>query len=66
MKKPIKLKEIYEYGQRVRRIRERLNNLDNSYQNQTIVGASSSASNINMEPRTGKTKALFEMFGLNR
>jgi hypothetical protein len=54
MQKPIRLKEVNRFGQRVRSIKEHLNN------NQTqIIGASA------LDPKTAKIKALVDMFHLS-
>jgi hypothetical protein len=60
MQKPIRLKDVYRHGQRVRSIKEHLNN--NNNQNRIIIGGSASV----LDPKTAKVKELFEMFGLTR
>jgi len=54
MRKPIRLKEINRFGQRVRSIKEHLNE-------QQPIGASAA-----LDPKTAKIKELFNMFELNR
>jgi hypothetical protein len=56
MIKLIRLKEINRQGQRIRTVREPLNSNNNSYQ---TMGA------LALDPKTAKTKELFQMFNLN-
>jgi hypothetical protein len=58
MVKPIRLKELNRQQERVRRIKDNINqsHLD-QYQ---VMGASA------LDPKTAKIKELFQMFGLTR
>jgi hypothetical protein len=60
MQKVIRLKEVNRITQLIRTVREHLNSNINNNSYQTIGGGTSSSA----DPRTEKTKALFEMFHL--